>query len=65
MLQSLQSKGHDRSHPPECPVCHHPKTKVQRQLTATTNGTTMYVCTRAGECSVGMNLTKMETWVAV
>jgi len=25
----------------------------------------MYVCARAGECSVGVNLTKLDTWVKV
>ena len=50
---------------PECPVCHHPQTKVQRRLSETTNGSTMYVCTRVGQCSVAMNLNKMDTWVAV
>lgn len=61
----LPSKGNDRPRHPECPVCHHPQTKVQRRLTATTNGVTTYVCTRVGQCSVGMNLNKMDTWVAV
>jgi hypothetical protein len=62
----LQSKRNDRPHlPPECPVCHHPQTKVQRRLTETTNGSTTYVCTRVSECSAGMNLDKMDTWVAV
>jgi hypothetical protein len=50
---------------PPCPVCHHRQTKVQRRLTATTNGSTMYVCTRSDQCNVGMNLQKMSTWVAV
>jgi hypothetical protein len=48
-----------------CPVCHQPQTKLQRRLSATTNGSTIYVCARWGECSVGVNLTKIETWVAV
>ena len=62
----VQPKGIDRPHlPPECPVCHHPQTKVQRRLTASRNGSTMYVCARVGQCSIGMNLNKMDTWVAV
>ena len=62
----LQSKGNDRpSSVPHCPVCHHPQTKVQRQLSPTTKGSTAYVCTRAGQCSVGMNVAKMDTWVVV
>ena len=48
-----------------CPVCQHPQTKIQRRLNGTTRGSTIYVCARAGECSVGMNLSKVETWVSV
>jgi hypothetical protein len=48
-----------------CPVCHHPQTKIQRRLGGVTRGSTIYVCARAGECSVGINLTKVETWVSV
>jgi len=62
----LQSKGNERPPSvPHCPVCHHPQTKVQRRLSPTTNGATAYVCTRAGQCSVGMNVSKMDTWVVV
>jgi hypothetical protein len=62
----VQPKANDRPHiAPRCPVCHHPQTKVQRRLTAIKNGSTMYVCTRLGQCSLGMNLNKMDTWVAV
>jgi hypothetical protein len=48
-----------------CPVCHHPQTKIARRLSETTHGSTVYVCARAGECSIGVNLSKVETWVAV
>lgn len=48
-----------------CPVCHHPQIKLQRRLGPTTTGSTIYVCARAGECSVGINVTKVDTWVAV
>jgi hypothetical protein len=62
----VQPKRTDRSYDRrECPVCHHPQTKLQRRLTATTNGSTMFVCTRVGQCSIAMNLDKMDTWVAV
>ena len=58
-----------RSDPPfpsrQCPVCHHPQVKLQRRLTANTNGSTIYVCPRWEECSVGVNLSKVDTWVAV
>ena len=50
---------------PQCPVCHHPQTKVQRRLSATANGATTYICTRSDQCSVGMNLRKVDTWVPV
>lgn len=49
----------------ECPVCHQPQTKIQRRLGGTASGSTVYVCARAGECSVGINLSKVDTWVAV
>jgi hypothetical protein len=62
----VQPKASERPHlAPLCPVCHQPQTKVQRRLTATMNGSTIYICTRVGQCSVGMNLNKMGTWVAV
>jgi hypothetical protein len=48
-----------------CPVCRHPQTKLQRRLSATTNGSTIFVCTRVGECSIGVNLSRVDTWVAV
>lgn len=49
----------------QCPVCHQPQIKIQRRLGATTHGSTIYVCARSGECSIGINLSKVETWVAV
>jgi len=62
----LQRKGNSPPQSaPQCPVCRHPLTKVQRRLTTTMKGSMMYICTRTGQCSVGMNLSKMETWVAV
>jgi hypothetical protein len=51
-------------HVHECPVCHHPQTKIQRRIGAATSGSTIYVCARS-ECIVGMNLSKVDTWVAV
>jgi hypothetical protein len=62
----MQPKRNER--PPvlhECPVCHHPQTKIQRRLNGESHGSTIYVCARSGECSVGLNLSKVETWVAV
>jgi hypothetical protein len=49
----------------ECPVCHHQQTKIQRKVGAEKFGATNYVCARAGDCSLGINLTKVDTWVAV
>ena len=51
--------------PHQCPACHQPQTRLKRRLSETTNGSTIYVCPRAGECSVGVSLTKLDTWVAV
>ena len=58
--------SNESSAPPhQCPVCHQQQTKLQRRLSETKNGSTIYVCPRAGECSVGIDLTKLDTWVAV
>jgi ssDNA-binding Zn-finger/Zn-ribbon topoisomerase 1 len=62
----LQSKRND--HPPavhQCPVCQRPQTKIQRRLGEKTHGSTNYVCTRAADCSLGIDLSKVDTWVAV
>jgi hypothetical protein len=49
----------------DCPVCHHPQTKIQRRVGAATRGSTIYVCARVGECIVGINLSKIDNWVPV
>lgn len=49
----------------ECPVCHHPQTKIQRRIGTEKLGATNYVCARAGDCCLGINLTNVETWVVV
>jgi hypothetical protein len=49
----------------ECPICRHPQTKIQRLLSGAANGSTTYVCARFGACSVGIDLDKVKTWVAV
>jgi hypothetical protein len=62
----MQPKGTAR--PPVlhlCPVCQHPQTKIQRQLSGNPTGSTVYVCARAEQCCLGMNLSKVDTWVAV
>lgn len=48
----------------QCPVCHLPQTKIQRVLSDGKYGSTNYVCSRA-ECVIGLDLSKLETWVAV
>ena len=61
----MRTSNESLAPPHQCPVCHQPQTKLQRRLSDTKNGSTIYVCPRAGECSVGINLTKVETWVSV
>jgi hypothetical protein len=63
MMQPKRTEITPRAH--ECPVCHYPQTKLRRRLSETTQGSTIYVCARVGECAVGVNLTKVDTWVAV
>jgi len=48
-----------------CPACGRPQTKIQRLIGSATRGSTMYVCARAGDCSVGVSLSKIANWVAV
>ena len=48
----------------QCPVCHFPQTKIQRILGEGKYGSISYVCSRA-ECSVGLDLSKIDTWSAV
>lgn len=48
----------------QCPVCHHPQTKIQRKLGDEKLGSSNYVCARV-ECAVGINLARVDTWVAV
>ena len=47
-----------------CPVCLLPQTKIQRILGEGRYGSISYVCSRA-ECTVGLDLSKVETWAAV
>lgn len=49
----------------DCPVCSRPQVKIQRKLDSGKLGATNYVCPRSGECAVGVNLSKVETWVVV
>ena len=47
-----------------CPICRLPQTKIQRILGEGKYGSVSYVCARM-ECSVGRDLTKIDTWAAV
>ena len=47
-----------------CPVCQHPQTKIQRRLGEDRHGSTNFVCTRT-ECAIGIDLRRVETWIAV
>lgn len=47
-----------------CPACQMPQTKIQRILGEDRYGSISYICARA-ECSVGRDLSKIETWAAV
>ena len=47
-----------------CPVCQFPQTKIQRILGEGRYGSISYVCSRV-ECTVGLDLSKVETWAAV
>lgn len=48
-----------------CPACGRPQTKIQRLVGTATRGSTIYVCARGDECSVGVSLSKIANWVAV
>jgi hypothetical protein len=47
----------------ECPVCRFPQTRIRRKLDGDQLGATSYVCSRV-ECSLGIDLAKVRTWVA-
>lgn len=49
----------------ECPVCHHPQTRIQRRIGVEKLGAVNYVCARAADCCLGINLTNVDTWVVV
>jgi hypothetical protein len=47
-----------------CSSCHLPQTKIQRVLGTGKLGSISYVCSRPA-CSLSVDLSKLETWVAV
>jgi hypothetical protein len=49
----------------QCPVCQFPQTKIQRLVDGKSRGATSYICGRTGECAIAINVSKLETWVAV
>ena len=49
----------------ECPMCHLPQTRIQRKLDGEKHGATNYVCARPSQCALGIDLSKVETWIAV
>jgi len=46
-----------------CPSCHEPQTKIKRVLGNGKFGSSNFVCSRS-ECALGIELSKLETWVA-
>jgi hypothetical protein len=48
-----------------CPVCGHKQTKIQRLVGAVPRGSTAFICARAGDCSVGISVSKIANWVEV
>ena len=58
--------NHKISAPPathHCPSCHQPQTKIKRVLSDGKFGSCNFVCSRT-ECALGIELSKLETWVA-
>jgi hypothetical protein len=46
----------------QCPSCHQPQTKIRRVLGDGKVGSTSFVCSRM-ECALGIDVSKLETWV--
>ena len=46
----------------QCPSCHQPQTKIKRVLESGKFGSTNFVCSRM-ECALGIDVSKLETWV--
>ena len=47
----------------QCPSCQCPQTKIKRVLGDGNYGSTNFVCSRL-ECALGIDLSKLQTWVA-
>ncbi len=63
MMQPKRKESSPSLH--HCPACQQPQTKIQRRVGETPRGSTIYVCARKSECIVGVDLAKVEGWVAV
>jgi hypothetical protein len=59
----LNSKVPSPAAPHQCPSCNQPQTKIKRVLADGKFGSSNFVCSRI-ECSLGIDLSKLETWVA-
>jgi hypothetical protein len=46
----------------QCPSCHEPQTKIKRVLGDSKFGASNFVCSRR-ECTLGIDLSKLDTWV--
>jgi hypothetical protein len=55
-------KGAPTFAPHQCPSCHQPQTKIKRVLGDGRFGSSNFVCSRS-ECALGIDLSKLETWV--
>lgn len=47
----------------QCPSCHQLQTKIKRVLGDGKFGSSSFICSRR-ECALGIDLSKLETWVA-
>jgi hypothetical protein len=69
VCRSPQEVARVESHVPappaahHCPRCHHPQTKITRVLGDGRVGSSSFVCSRM-ECALGIDVSKLETWIA-
>ena len=56
-------KAHAPLTPHQCPSCHEPQTKIKRVLGDGKFGSSSFVCSRM-ECVLGIDVSKLETWIA-
>jgi len=58
----LNSKVTAPVDPHQCPSCREPQTKIKRVLDGGKFGSTSFVCARP-ECALGIDVSKLGTWV--